>query len=779
MSSATELLAALERFLEAAAEDRKTRALAPIERKLKAAMAAAFRSQRREFLRRFAKPKPKLPAQTKAARPRHLREAVGEEWEPFFDLALHEGIDAMMATIEESAAAGVQAGITSALTELAAPEVVAEAAAKLGISFDLKNPRAVAYLQNYGALRVASINSTTRDYLRTVITQAVDEGWSYQRTAKAITDRYREFAVGSPLQHIESRAELIAVTECFPGNTLVGPAASHSGPVGGLALGGSHPLFRGGRFGPWAHAPILWASRRWFDGYLIEITTTSGNKLAGTPNHPVLTDRGWVALGALKEGDYVISDGRTQEVGLSDPDVLNMPTPIGEVFDALCNTPGFRLDRIHGVDMDFHGDGRKGQVEIVRPNRDLRSELVAFTREPVDNLLFTGSHLGQPLLPVVGASSYRGGAFLAPSPHPRDFGHPGRGRRMGISEGNVALLSRSFGPHGAARLGHVTEGYFCPDEDSLDPVIGNTVAPGDALAGFTTGVTRDRICSINRLQYSGHVYNLHTINLAYMANGIVAHNCGEAYEHGNMLVAQDLAGAGLDMEKSWLIVGDERVDEPVCGGNAAEDWIPLDQAFASGHQHPLGHPGCRCTLLSRMKRERGVAEAKRQGGGGTNQPRKPNGQFGSTGGVTQQDHDTAAKIKNLSRRGQSVDVGNVNDHVVNALGRPVTNRNIILLGQYRDHYLKGGKGGPGHPEMEHHEHMISKILREPDEVHRSKKDPHTLIFYSQAGPTRYYNLVVSLPPVGASEASIVKTFHFKGAGSVAKARGTDLLQEKP
>jgi hypothetical protein len=81
------------------------------------------------------------------------------------------------------------------------------------IRFDLKNPRAVDYLRDYGADLVKSINETTREYLQTLIQQAANEGWSYQRTAEAIIKRFEEFAVGKPQAHIDSRAHLIAVTE--------------------------------------------------------------------------------------------------------------------------------------------------------------------------------------------------------------------------------------------------------------------------------------------------------------------------------------------------------------------------------------------------------------------------------------------------------------------------------------------------------------------------------------------------------------------------------------
>ena len=87
--------------------------------------------------------------------------------------------------------------------------------AELGMQmkFDLKNPRAVDYLREYGADLVKGINETTRDTLQTLITQAAEEGWSYKRTAEAIIERFEEFGVGKPQAHIDSRAHLIAVTE--------------------------------------------------------------------------------------------------------------------------------------------------------------------------------------------------------------------------------------------------------------------------------------------------------------------------------------------------------------------------------------------------------------------------------------------------------------------------------------------------------------------------------------------------------------------------------------
>ena len=73
---------------------------------------------------------------------------------------------------------------------------------------------------------------------------------------------------------------------------------------------------------------------------------------------------------------------------------------------------------------------------------------------------------------------------------------------------------------------------------------------------------------------------------------------GNAYEAGTAGTIRQLEQTGLAMEKSWLTVGDDRVDDE-CAGNEAAGWIPATAAFPSGHDRPLAHPACRCTLLFR------------------------------------------------------------------------------------------------------------------------------------------------------------------------------------
>lgn len=109
---------------------------------------------------------------------------------------------AFAAPIDKAAVQAASLGAQAAISEL-----------RMDLSFDLDNPRAVAYLKDHGARQVTQINETTWETLNRLVTQAADEGWSYARTAEAITDKFREFAVGRPQDHIDSRAHLVAVTE--------------------------------------------------------------------------------------------------------------------------------------------------------------------------------------------------------------------------------------------------------------------------------------------------------------------------------------------------------------------------------------------------------------------------------------------------------------------------------------------------------------------------------------------------------------------------------------
>ena len=56
-------------------------------------------------------------------------------------------------------------------------------------------------------------------------------------------------------------------------------------------------------------------------------------------------------------------------------------------------------------------------------------------------------------------------------------------------------------------------------------------------------------------------------------------------------------------EKHWVTQGDDHVDHGAAGGpcraNAAQGWIPIGNAFQSGHMHEPAHARCRCLARAR------------------------------------------------------------------------------------------------------------------------------------------------------------------------------------
>jgi hypothetical protein len=181
---------AIDNLLEAARIVSREKALAPIMKTLEPQVAKIFRKQGKLFLPQFAKLKSQFTEALDEARLKRILDRIHAETS-----------DEFKATIKASSANAYGAGI--------------EAGSDLGaaISFSLKHPAAVEWLESHAAEAVTGINETTRTVIGDIVKNGVAEGQSYNKVAKAIRDQYEEFAVGKPQAHIQSRAHLVAVTE--------------------------------------------------------------------------------------------------------------------------------------------------------------------------------------------------------------------------------------------------------------------------------------------------------------------------------------------------------------------------------------------------------------------------------------------------------------------------------------------------------------------------------------------------------------------------------------
>lgn len=211
------LALALDRFLERASVAQKLRSLDKIERTVERALAVAFDAQGKAFVKRFA-----------SLQYRFQESVSPADWLPL--------LDEVKATTDHLFWQAIQDGIGQALQIGADDTIAALGDLGAGISFTLKHPVAVEYLRTHAAWAVTQIDDTTRDYLNTIITTGVDEGWSYDRMARAIIDRYAGFGISKPQLHIRSRAHLIAITEMGQAYELAGRAVVDDLAAAGLDM---------------------------------------------------------------------------------------------------------------------------------------------------------------------------------------------------------------------------------------------------------------------------------------------------------------------------------------------------------------------------------------------------------------------------------------------------------------------------------------------------------------------------------------------------------------
>jgi hypothetical protein len=200
-TGAGHVLAALDRFFEAVGPLTLKQSLKRLREQLRVGMARAFLLQGNLLLQYFEY----LRSQ--------FAEAAGggisiEDWGRIFDRVAAETYSEFAFVLDAVTKETLQLSFSVLPSGL--HSVASFSSLK---TFDLANPRAQAYLAEHGAALVTKINDTTRDELRTLITQARADGWSYNRLADAIKNKFEGFAGLKPQQHIRDRATLVAVTE--------------------------------------------------------------------------------------------------------------------------------------------------------------------------------------------------------------------------------------------------------------------------------------------------------------------------------------------------------------------------------------------------------------------------------------------------------------------------------------------------------------------------------------------------------------------------------------
>lgn len=305
-------------------------------------------------------------------------------------------------------------------------------------------------------------------------------------------------------------------------------------------------------------------TRSLYSGCVVEIGTSDGARLTVTPNHIVLTARGWVRAKNLIKGDKVINYSRgIKSVFESDPtDNDGIPT-IEELFTSLLESGAVPAMSMPISSEDFKGDAPSdGEIDIIFIDGKLRNKLNATLSQLVGDILLVGaSESGEVTLPrncslaehLVGlglaADGIMSGSRIAaillrgtlthsqliglrfPSDYDARlyktaandtsadiklfgdgiFAHPGS-----IHISDLLDIKRDFNSlkRNTASLETALDGRSC-----------DSVGLCDFISAFSGFVTFDDIIFVTNKYYSGHVYDASSLSTLYIANGIITSNC--------------------------------------------------------------------------------------------------------------------------------------------------------------------------------------------------------------------------------------------------------------
>ena len=182
------LIIALERFLEADRADKRDKEIKQPAAELERAMFAGFTKQGKLLLSSASKTKITVNGYLSA-----LNKAQKQTYKQ------------MSAALEKGILAGLELGGAALLDSFGIKEAEFSDDDLTGFDFNVVNQEAIKYAREHAAENVTKINDTTRAGLRSVITQATEEGWGYGRLAAQIGKRFDDLA--------GARARRIAVYE--------------------------------------------------------------------------------------------------------------------------------------------------------------------------------------------------------------------------------------------------------------------------------------------------------------------------------------------------------------------------------------------------------------------------------------------------------------------------------------------------------------------------------------------------------------------------------------
>lgn len=307
--------------------------------------------------------------------------------------------------------------------------------------------------------------------------------------------------------------------------------------------------------------------QRWYDGDLLIIHTASGKRLPCTPNHPILTDGGWIPAQSVHIGSNIVSSLNSHRTLSHMADTQNMPALLHEIAETFFRFGQVVTTEVPVAPEDFNGDGSGSKVCIVGANIEMVGRVEAPLFQPVMQADFERGirALSQELSLRALAELYPGmfrsedspmsglslpvalrrshalpleALCLAPSPdhHPICV-QAGLDESSTHTEGFRHLIARH------ARLvqcqnvvcgdmldSGIADGNPSLSQSAQDDLTRDAKLASDVISGCAGEIFFDEVVNIDVQYMSGHVYDLQTVDGYFAANTIITHNCRCAWK---------------------------------------------------------------------------------------------------------------------------------------------------------------------------------------------------------------------------------------------------------
>ncbi|ANT42298.1 head morphogenesis protein [Salmonella phage BPS11T2] len=262
-------------------------------------------------------------------------------------------------------------------------------------------------------------------------------------------------------------------------------------------------------------SPVSNIFKRAYKGTIVYVSTKSGRTLSITPNHQVLTARGWVASGLLDVGDKLVcAKDSTLSLKHKEHNVVAKFSDLFSAANVAVNPSAVRTSPTSTE--DFHGDGTDGEVEIVLVDRLSWGKVKSgLNKQIIDEELPVTAGVDDPLPGFCPAKQF---SMVSLSTSDSFV------RRGGDSE---ALLGSSFSHSDKHSVTAVADTNAVLSENAYDWATRNADNLSDFNWSDAVGVELDDVVDLvfSEADFCGHVYNLENEQNWYLANGIIAHNC--------------------------------------------------------------------------------------------------------------------------------------------------------------------------------------------------------------------------------------------------------------